>query len=240
MLIHYAAVEGRAANDKYDERSSVLEGAHVALSAGPPAGGVFTMQVRKPFQRLATASAALLLLSMSACSSDSDDKGGDKEGEKSNNFMILTYEGTDFLVDSTVRPAAQLQFDDSYHGTMIGGWTKGTDFGTMTARINVEAASAPAVEPGTYRLVHRDFRDRAGAPYVFLSFGGNSHEELPHDLYSRSGEVTLEKLRFDGSTLVEVAYSFSGVFSEQQEPPSEGEEDAPLFELSGRVQYGGK
>lgn len=199
------------------------------------------MNIRHRIQRITIIGSALILFANAGCS-DTDDGGGGS-GSSSGDNITIEYNGTKRIGDTAVMPTGNYPSDGFIESRIVGGWAKEGKFGTVDVVLEAKSASGSDIGPGTYRLVHGDFNDRDAAPYASFTLGFNSHPELKPELYSRSGELVLEKLSFDGGTLLQIVYSFNGEFSERRNPPNENqpeETDGPFHQVSGRVQFGGK
>lgn len=100
---------------------------------------------------------------------------------------------------------------EEFYTTIIAGWTKGTDFGTITLRVNLRGADGQPVETGTYRLVADDFSSEAMTAQ--LKVEGRQFLDLDEDLVGATGTLELTTLaRSSDDKLERIGFKFDGGF----------------------------
>lgn len=177
------------------------------------------------------------LLFSSACSSSEDDPSGGNGGDGERyNHALIEYEGEAVTANASMMPTLQFFFDDFYSGNMGVGWaTPQGDFGVTSMELEIHKGKTGEIGVGEYQAyLNRDAPEGDGA-FAIMRIHGKVHPNLPKDLYTQSGTVTVRTFEAVDKKIQHLVYDYDIVFSDVNEELADGEGER--YAVRGRVQY---
>lgn len=150
-------------------------------------------------------------VAFSACG-DGGGGGGTGSGDAG---VRITKDGTTHAAETSASFVNSMWLasgdDEEFYTTVIAGWTKGGDFGTVTLRLNLRGADGKPVGTGTYALVADDFSSEAMTAQ--LKVEARKFLDVEENLVGATGTLTLKTLDKNGDDkLKRIGFEFDGGF----------------------------